>query len=463
MSLLIVSLDVSIVNVALPSIRRDFASSIAGLQWTVDGYTLVLAVLLLLSGSVADRVGRRRTFQLGLVLFTLGSLLCSIAPSLGWLVLFRMLQAVGGSMLNPVALSIIANTFTDARERARALGFWGAVVGVSLALGPVVGGALVSVAGWRSIFWINVPIGIAAIVLTQVFVPESRAAHARRFDPAGQVFVAVILGALMFAIIEGPAWGWGSWRVISLFALTAAGVVALVAVESARREPLIDLRFFSSAPFSGATLAALASFAALSGFLFLNSLYLQDVRGYSPLHAGLLTLPMAVMTAVVAPLSGRLVAARGARLPLAAAGAAIAAGSLLLIGLAPTTPFALLIASYVVIGFGFGMVNAPISTTAMSGMPTAQAGVAAAIASTGRQTGASLGVAVAGSLIAGAAVSGSAFTNASHAAWAVIAGLGILVLVLAALSTSRWASSTAQRVSHLLDPKENAYATARIR
>ena len=177
MSLVIVALDNTIVNVALPSIQRELHASVSGLQWTVDAYTLVIASFLMLAGSTADRFGRRRTFQTGLAIFTLGSLLCSLAPSLGWLVVFRMLQAIGGSMLNPVAMSIIVNTFTDPRERARAIGIWGATVGVSLALGPVVGGALIASVGWRGIFWVNIPVGVAAIVLTALFVPESRAPH----------------------------------------------------------------------------------------------------------------------------------------------------------------------------------------------------------------------------------------------------------------------------------------------
>src|SRR3954469_14439354 len=180
MSLLLVGLDATIVNVALPSIGRDLSASVSGLQWVVDAYTLVLATLLMLSGSTADRLGRKRIFLLGLVLFTIGSLLCSVAPGLGWLIAFRMLQAVGGSMLNPVAMSIITNVFTDPRERARAIGVWGGVVGLSFAVGPVLGGALIDSIGWRAIFWVNVPIGVAAFVLTVLFVPESRAPHARR-------------------------------------------------------------------------------------------------------------------------------------------------------------------------------------------------------------------------------------------------------------------------------------------
>src|SRR5277367_4775513 len=187
MSLFIVGMDATIVNVALPSIGRDFHAPVSGLQWTVDAYLLVIASLLMLSGSVGDRVGRRTVFQAGLVLFTLGSLACSLAPTLGWLIAFRALQAVGGSMLNPVAMAIVTNTFTEPAERAKAIGFWGSVFGLSIALGPVIGGALVDSIGWRGVFWVNVPVGIAAVALTARYVPESRAAVKRRLDPFGQV------------------------------------------------------------------------------------------------------------------------------------------------------------------------------------------------------------------------------------------------------------------------------------
>src|ERR1700733_5106913 len=280
-SLLIVGLDSTIVNVALPSIQRDLHARVSGLQWTVDAYTLVLASFLILAGSAADRVGRRRIFQTGLVLFTLGSLLCSLAPGLDWLVAFRVLQAIGGSMLNPVALSIVSNTFTDTAERARAIGVWGSVFGVSLALGPIVGGALIALVGWRAISWVNVPICLAALVLSTLFVPESRAPRALRPDPVGQVLVITALASLTYAIIEGPGSGWASAKILGLFALAAVAFAGLICYELRHDEPLIEMRCFRSAQFSGATLTAVCAFAALGGFLFLNTLYLQDVRGYS--------------------------------------------------------------------------------------------------------------------------------------------------------------------------------------
>ncbi|MEU8234797.1 DHA2 family efflux MFS transporter permease subunit [Actinoplanes sp. NPDC048967] len=448
LSLFIVGLDVTIVNMALPSLRADLDASVSSLQWVLDAYTLVLASLLILSGSTADRVGRRRTFQTGLALFTAGSLLCSVAPGLGWLIVFRMVQAVGGSMLNPVAMSIITNTFTQPRERARAIGVWGGVVGLSMALGPVLGGLLVAGLGWRSIFWINVPVGAAAIVLAARYVPESRADHPRRIDPVGQVLVLLVLASVTFGIIEGPNAGWGSPLIVGCFVLGAVALGSLLAYESRRTEPLLDLRFFRSVPFSGATVIAVCAFGALGGFLFLNSLYLQEVRGLSALQAGLYTLPMAALTAVIAPLSGRMVGARGPRLPLILAGSAIALAMLPLTRLTADTPVWLLFTAYAMFGFGFGMVNAPITDTAVSGMPRAQAGVAAAIASTSRQVGAALGVAVVGAAVV-SGLSGRAaqhFAEASRTGWWILFGCGLAVLALGLATTGRRARATATPV-----------------
>ncbi|MEU8269542.1 MFS transporter [Sphaerisporangium sp. NPDC049002] len=449
MSLLIVGLDNTIVNVALPSIERDLRAPVSGMQWTIDAYTLVLASLLLLSGSTGDRVGRRRTFQIGLVVFAAGSLLCGLAPSLGWLVAFRVLQAIGGSMLNPVAMSIITNTFTEPRERARAIGVWGGVVGISMALGPVVGGALVDTTGWRSIFWINVPVAVAALLLTALYVPESRAPRPRRIDPVGQVLVIVTLASLTYAIIEVPSRGWNSPVIIAFSAAAVAALAALIVYELRRPEPLIELRFFRSVPFSGASVIAVSAFSGFGAFLFLNTLYLQDVRNLSPFHAGLCTLPIAAMAVVFAPLSGRLVGERGSRPSLIMAGVAITASGLMLTRLTVTTPIPWLLAGYTVFGFGFAMVNAPVTNTAVSGMPLAQAGVAAAVASTSRQVGQSLGVAVAGSVLAFGMTGPlrEGFTTASLPGWWIVAGYGAVVLLLGIITTGRWAKSTAERTA----------------
>jgi EmrB/QacA subfamily drug resistance transporter len=448
-SLFIVGLDSTIVNLALPAIRADLDADVSKLQWTIDAYTLVLAGLLMVSGSTADRVGRRRTFQAGLVVFGIGSLLCGLAPTVELLIAFRMLQAVGGSMLNPVAMSIITNTFTDPRERAQAIGVWGGVVGLSMAVGPVVGGALVDTAGWRFIFWINVPVALAAVLLTAFFVPESRAAVPRRIDPVGQVLVVLLLGGVTYGIIEGQQAGWTSPLIIGCFVLAVVALVCLVPYERRREQPLLEPRFFRSAPFSGATLIAVAGFSALSGFLFLNSLYLQSVRGFSALHAGLLTLPMAAMTVVFAPLSGWLVGHRGPRLPLVVAGGMLTASGLVLSRLSLDTPTLELLAGYLVFGLGFGMLNAPITNAAVSGMPRSQAGVAAAIASTSRQVGASLGVAIAGTVLTARLVGSleSGFVGAAQLCWYIIAGCGLLVLILGLITTGAWARRTAASVA----------------
>jgi EmrB/QacA subfamily drug resistance transporter len=455
MSLLIVGLDTTIVNVALPSIGRNFHGPLSGLQWTVDAYTLVLASLLMLSGSTADRLGRRRTFVIGLLTFAAGSLLCSLAPNLTALIIFRMVQAVGGSMLNPVAMSIITNTFTVPRERAQAIGVWAAVIGVSMALGPVVGGLLVTSVDWRSIFWINIPVGLTAVALTLRYIPESKAPVARKVDVQGQVLVIMLLASLTYGIIEGPDRGWSSPLIVGAFATAAASLVALLTWEHRTSEPLIDLRFFRSVPFSSAAVIAVAAFAALGGFLFLNTLYLQDVRGLSPLHAGIDTLPMAAMIVLLAPLSGRTVGRRGARIPLVIAGTALSASCLALVGLSATTPFTWLFTTYVIFGVGFGFVNAPITNAAVSGMPRARAGVAAATASTSRQVGQTLGVAVVGSLVSTSLQKNDHidFALASRAAWWTLAGCGAAVLVLGLVATSPWAQSTARRTAQHINPE----------
>jgi EmrB/QacA subfamily drug resistance transporter len=451
MSLFIVGLDVTAVNIALPSIGHDLHTRISGLQWTVDAYTVVLASLLMFSGSMGDRFGRKRTFVAGLGVFSVASLLCSLAPSVGLLVVFRALQAVGGSMLNPVAMSIITNTFTDPRERAQAVGVWGAMFGLSMALGPVVGGTLVSAIGWRPIFWINVPVGLAAIALTLRFIPESRAPRPRRFDPVGQTLVIVLLATLTFGIIEAPGRGWSSPAIVAALSASAAALVALLVYEPRREEPLVDLRFFRSIPFASSIGLAVAAFAAFGGFLFLNTLYLQDGRGFSPLQAGLATVPMAVMIAVASPLSGRIVGRRGPRLPLVIAGVCSVAACAMLTGIDSGTPLARLLAAYVVFGLGVGLVNAPITNAAVSGMPRAQAGVASAIATTSRQVGLTLGVAVAGAIVASRADADRA--SASHPAWWTLTACGGVVLLLGLVATTGRARASARRTAAQLNPE----------
>ncbi|MDL9946130.1 MFS transporter [Gordonia sp. ABSL11-1] len=447
LSLFIVGIDTSGVNVALPAIGSELGASASQLQWVIDAYTLVLASLLMLGGSLGDRLGRKRVFQVGLTVFGLGSVLCSLSVSPEILIGARMLQAVGGAMMNPVAMSIITNVFTEPRERARAIGMWGTAIGVSMALGPLVGGALVDGIGWQAIFWLNVPVCLAACILTAILVPESRAPHARRPDPAGQLLVLVFLATLTFGIIEGRGLGWSSAPVVAAFGVAAVSLVAFLVVESHRREPLLDLRFFRSVPFSSSVAGAVLAFSAMGGFLFLNTLYLQQVRGLSPLEAGLMTLPMAVANAVFSPLSGRLVGDRGARLPMVGAGAMVIVSGLMLTLAGHDTSMWYLGVAYLFLGIGMGLVNAPITNAAVSGMPPAQAGVASAIASTSRQVGISLGVAVFGA-IAFAGIDGpvaDGLASAAHPAWVLMAVCGVGLVGVGFVSTGTWALATAQR------------------
>jgi EmrB/QacA subfamily drug resistance transporter len=447
-SVIVVVMDISIVNVALPAIGRDLHASESDLQWTIDAYTLVLAGFLVLAGSTADRVGRRRVFQTGLAAFGAGSMLCALAPGIGWLIAARVLQAAGGTMLNPVAMAIVASTFPEPAERARAIGVFGSMAGLALALGPILGGALVDGFGWHAIFWINVPVVAAAIWCAALFVPESRAARARRFDPAGQALVLLVLGGLVYAIIDSRSLGWTSPVILGLLAVAALGVLGILRYEGRRADPLLELRLFRSVPFSAAIVMALCALCGFGAFLFVTTQYLQDVRGMTALTAGLCLLPVGALVLVLSPATGRLVGARGPRLPLLAAGSALALGGGASIWLGPATPLPAVLAVYLLFGLFLGAVNPPITNTAVSGMPRSMTGVAASLASAGRQTGTTLGVAIAGTIVGPSlARGGQAFTGAAHGVWWMVLGLGTALGALALLSTGRWAVGTAARAA----------------
>ncbi|MDV8011963.1 MFS transporter [Rhodococcus sp. IEGM 1241] len=431
-SLFVVGLDTTIVNVALPAIGEGFGVGTVGLEWIVNAYTLVLASLLISSGALADRFGRRRIFQIGLVVFGVASIVCALAPSVGVLIAARIAQGVGGSMLSPVALAVVVNVMTDPKERAKAIGVWAAVFGLSMAAGPIVGGVLIESFGWRSVFWINVPVIAVVLVLTAVFVPQSRAEQPRRLDLPGQVLLMVVVGGSVALLIEGPRIGWLASGAIAGYVAVAAALAAFVRVESRKSEPLMDPSLFRHRPFTAAVLGAIVVFVALNATLLLGTFYLQQAREMTPAAAGAMTLPMAVAATICAPLSGILVGRFGARLPLLIAGSFTALGGLCLVSLDNSTGTSTLLVAYLFLGIGFGFSNAPITNTAVNGLPRSQAGLAGGITSSARQFGAALGVALAGGMIAGSAQSGIA--EASRAGWILVVACGLVVLVIALAS-----------------------------
>ena len=406
LSLFVVGLDTTIVNVALPSIGRGLGADLRGLEWAVDGYTLALAGLLISSGALADRFGRRRVFRLGLVLFGAASVGCALAPSIGVLTAARVVQGVGGSMLSPVALAIVVNVITDPKERAQAIGVWASVFGLSMAAGPLAGGALIETLGWRAVFWLNVPVVAAVLLLTVPFVPESRAPRPRRLDAPGQLLLAAVVAGSVGLLIEGPRIGWGSPVALAGYALVAAAVAGFIRVTARHPEPLIDLTLFRRVPFAAAVLGAIVVFVGLNATLLLGTLYLQHARGLSPAAAGLVTLLLA--------------------------GAATLLGGLCLVRLDDGTGLPLLLLAYLLIGVGVGFANAPITNTAVSSLPGAQAGVAGGVTSTARQFGAALGIAAAGGIVADTAPAGIA--HASRPGWLLVAACGLLLLLVARAS-----------------------------
>ncbi|MFN8071988.1 MAG: MFS transporter [Mycobacterium sp.] len=451
LSLLIVSMDATIVNVAIPAIRSDLVATPSQMQWVVDIYTLVLASLLILAGAAGDRFGRRKVFQIGLGIFAFGSLLCSIAPDIHTLIGARLVQGLGGSMMNPVALSIISQVFYRPVERARALGIWGSVVGISMALGPVVGGLLIHVVGWRAVFWINLPICVAAILLTAKFVPESRSSTMRDIDPIGQMLAVVALFGTVFALIEGPVLGWTDPVLLTIATTALLALLAFLRYETRRKDPFIDLRYFRSVPFASATATAVCAFAGWAAFLFMMSLYLQGERGYSPMATGFIYLPIAIGALVFSPLSGRLVGRFGSRPSLVISGAMITSAAVMLLFLTPSTPVWVMLSIFAAYGIGFAMINAPVTNAAVSGMPRDRAGAASAITSTSRQVGVSIGVALCGS-VAGAALAAThvGFTEAARPLWIINVVLGLVITVLAVTSTSARAKVSAQRLAPLI-------------
>ena len=398
-ALFMIMLDNTVVNVALPSIQRDLHASLSGLQWTVNAYTLVFGVLLVTGGRLGDIFGRRRVFLLGVLVFAASSAFIGFSQSQAWLVGGRAIQGVGAAFMMPATLSIITNAFPP-HERGKAIGTWAGVSGLALAIGPVLGGVLVEHVSWQSIFFINLPVAAGALAVTLFATPESRdESVTRRVDVAGIVTITTGLTALTLALVDANQWGWGSPRVLGLFALAAAGLAAFAAVERRAAAPMVDFDFFRSRTFLGANIVAFTvMFAMLSMFFFLT-LYMQNVLGFSPLEAGLRFLPTTLMVIVVAPIAGRLSDRIGPR-PLMTAGLALVATSLLWQSfLTVGSGYGFLIGGFVVMGIGIALVMSPMSAAAMNAVDQSKAGVASGILSMSRMVGGTLGIAVLGAFI----------------------------------------------------------------
>jgi EmrB/QacA subfamily drug resistance transporter len=394
-------LDITVVNVALPSIREDLGASFTDLQWVVDAYALTLAALVLTAGSLADRLGRRRLFAAGLAIFSLASLLCALAPDPTFLNVARALQGVGGAVMFAVSLALIAQEFTAGRERGMAMGLYGGTIGMAVAIGPLVGGALTDSLGWESIFYLNVPIGLLAIAVTYLKVRESRDPHATRIDWAGVGTFSGALFLLVLALVRGNDEGWGSSPIIALFAGSAALLVAFLGVERRVAEPMLPLGLFRRPAFTGVQLAAFAVSGSLFALFLYLTLYLQNYLGLSPLEAGVRYLPITLASFVAAPIAGALLSRVPARLMMSVGLAVGGVGLLLMSGIGAGDEWTTLLGGFLVAGAGVGLLNPVIADVAVSVVPKEQSGMAAGINDTFRQVGVAVGIAVWGAIFVG--------------------------------------------------------------
>ena len=390
-------LDITVVNVALPKIQRDLHASFTDLQWVVDAYSLMLATVVLNAGSIADLVGRKRVFLVGVVMFTAASAACGAATSPLFLNLARGAQGIGGAVMFAVSLALLSQEF-HGRERGTAFGIWGATVGAAVAIGPMVGGALTEWAGWRWIFFVNLPIGAACVLTGARVLHESRDEEHGGIDWAGLVGLSGGLFALVLGLLRGNDWGWSSGRIVGLFAGSAALIVAFVVVELRQEHPMFDVRLFGVPAFTGAQIVAFAiSSAMFSQFLYLT-LYLQNVLGYSPVQAGLRFLPLSMISFFAAPLSGRLSERVPIRALLAGGMGLVALALYLMYGVHESSGWTTLLAGFLIGGVGIGMVNPPLASTAVSVVPPRQAGMAAGVNNTFRQVGIATGIAGLGAI-----------------------------------------------------------------
>jgi EmrB/QacA subfamily drug resistance transporter len=439
--LFMIMLDNTVVNVALPSIRDALGVSQSELEWIVVAYALTFATFMLTGGKLADYFGRRRLFVVGMVVFTAASLACALAPSAGFLIGARTVQGVGAAIMNPATLGIITATFPP-RQRGMAIGIWAGVSAMALAIGPLVGGLLAEKADWSWIFFINVPVGVLGIVVARWAIDESRdTSHEQRLDVPGLATSAVGLFALTYALIEANTYGWTSTRILVLFAAAAAALAAFVLLELHQRVPMLDLSLFKNATFAGANAAMGLVALAMFGIFFFNSLFLQNILGYSPIQTGALFLPMTLLIILIAPQAGRISDRVGSRW-LVGTGMTLVTVSLILFGLLDErSDFWNVVPGLVVGGLGMAMTMAPATAAALSSVPVDKAGVGSAVLNAFRQVGGSLGIAVMGALVASQIHTGprspryaAQFVDGYHLGLHVAAGFALAGAVVAVLT-----------------------------
>jgi len=389
------------VNTALPSIEKDLSASFTDLQWVIDAYTLTLAAVVLTAGSLADRVGRRATFAGGLGIFALASLAAGVAPDATFLNISRAVQGVGAAAMFAVSLALVAQEFAAGKERASAMGVYGATIGMAVAIGPLVGGAITSGLGWRWVFFLNVPIGVAAIAVTFAKLRESRDPGATRIDWLGLATFSTALLLLVLALLRGNDQGWGSPLIVSLLIAAALMLAAFVAIERRVAEPMLPLGLFRRRAFTGVQLAAFAVSASLFALFLYLTLYLQNYLGYSPLQAGLRYLPITLAPFFVAPVAVALMARLRARVMIATALTGVGVGLLLMSGLTSDSGWTALLPGFIVAGVGVGLLNPVIADVAVSVVPKERSGMAAGINDTFRQVGVAVGVAAWGAIFLG--------------------------------------------------------------
>jgi len=399
-ALFMIMLDNTVVNVALPSIQRGLHASTSSLEWTVNAYTLSFAVLLVTGGRLGDLFGRRRMFLVGVAIFGSSSFLIALSQSDTWLIAFRAVQGIGSGFMMPATLSIITNAF-DVHERGRAIGTWAGVSAMALAIGPVLGGVLVEDVSWQSIFLLNVPVAIAAVTVTLLTVRESRDETAvREVDIPGVVLLSGGLAALVLGLVKSNTWGWGSTKVLALFAVAAIALIAFAVAEPRRRVPMVQFSFFRSRSYFGANVVAfIVSFVMFATFFSLT-LYMQDILHFSPIQTGIRFLPTTICVMVSGPISGRLADRIGSRWLMTGGLLSVSASMFWMTGITTHSSYGFLVVSFILQGLGIGFVMSPMSTAAMNAVDRAKAGVASGILSMTRMVGSTFGVAVLGAIIA---------------------------------------------------------------